>query len=246
MLTGKTTMEAATTGVKEIAEALGGGIRGGSLVLIEGESKSGKSVFNQHLAYGALRSSGNAVAYYTIDNSAEELIAQMDSMSLDVMHDFATDRLRIYTVGSSNVFENLQKSLQLLVNHISELPARFNLVVVDSLTPLMTRINPVNKIDFLKTCKEELCVQDRSIILVVDTYVFEGKTFPRAYSMSDYYLKLRSKDVMIGEGQVDKRVIKILEVTKLCGAERQAGEGIKFEIKPKVGIQVLPFVTVKA
>ena len=50
---------------------------------------------------------------------------------------------------------------------------------------------------------------------------------------------------LLESGQVDTRVIKILEVTKACGVERQAQGGIKFEIKPKVGIQILPFVTVK-
>ena len=53
------------------------------------------------------------------------------------------------------------------------------------------------------------------------------------------------KDMMLDTGQVDTRKIKILEVTKLRGAERHSGEEIKFEIKPSIGIQILPFVKVK-
>jgi len=245
MLRMATTEEAITTGVKEIAKALGGGIREGSLVFIEGESRAGKSVLSQHLAHGTLCAKKNAVAYYTIDRGAEDLIIQMDSMALDAKHDFVTDRFRIYTVGSNAVFKDPQKSLQLLIKHISTLPERFNLVVVDSVTPLMIDTNTVDKIDFFRECKE-LCEQNRSIVLVAHTHLFEGRTFSRAYAMSDYYLKLRSKDVVLGRGQIDNRVIKILEVTKLCGAERHAPGGIKFEIKPKVGIQILPFITVKA
>ncbi|MFC1990683.1 ATPase domain-containing protein [Chloroflexota bacterium] len=244
MLSMTTTEETLSTGIREIAGALGGGVREESLVIIEGEDNSGKSVLSQHLAYGTLSHKNNAVVYYTIDNSAECLIAQMESMSLDVAHDFATDRLRIYAVGSSNVLEKAQETLGLLINHISHLPVRFNLVVVDSVTALMTRNRPVDKIDFLKSCKE-LCEQDRSIILVADTHIFERDTLARAYSISDYYLKLKSQDMLLETGQLDSRAIKVLGVTKLCGAERLAQEDIKFEIKPKIGIQILPFLKVR-
>ena len=63
--------------------------------------------------------------------------------------------------------------------------------------------------------------------------------------MSDYYLKLRSQDVILASGQIDTRVIKMLEVSKLAGAERGGQEGIKFEIKPRVGIHILPFMQIK-
>jgi archaellum biogenesis ATPase FlaH len=79
----------------------------------------------------------------------------------------------------------------------------------------------------------------------LNTHDFETKTLLRAYMMSDYYLKLKSKDAMLEPGQVDTRVIKLLEVTKLGGAERVGQEGIKFEIKPNIGIQILPFVQVR-
>ena len=52
MLGMTTTSDATTTGMKEIAESLGGGIREGSLVMVEGEAKTGKSVICQYIAYG--------------------------------------------------------------------------------------------------------------------------------------------------------------------------------------------------
>ena len=100
------------------------------------------------------------------------------------------------------------------------------------------------KIDFLQTCKE-LCEQGRSIILALDTHVFESKTQMRAYAMSDYYLRLKSQDMMLGKGQIDTRVIKSLDVTKLGGIERWGQESIRFEIKPRIGIQILPFVQIR-
>ena len=89
------------------------------------------------------------------------------------------------------------------------------------------------------------CEDKRSIVLALDTHVFERKMLLRVQAMSDYYLRLRSHDMMIATGQVDTRQIKMLEVTKLAGAERRDAEPIKFEIKPGVGIQILPFVKIK-
>jgi archaellum biogenesis ATPase FlaH len=105
-------------------------------------------------------------------------------------------------------------------------------------------VNPVLKVDFLQSCKE-LCARDRSIVLAVDAHALEHKTQYRAYAMSDYYLKLRSQDAIIDAGKMDTRIIKVLEVTKICGAERWGGEGMKFEIKPGIGIQILPFVRLR-
>jgi archaellum biogenesis ATPase FlaH len=239
-----TTSDPGTTGVKDIADALGGGIREGSLMLIEGEAGSGKSVISQHITYGVLRSRESSVAFYSSEYNTETLLAQMESMSLNAKQDLVTDRFRVYRMGTRNVLRNAEKSLKLIVNHIVELPERFKLVVIDSPTPFMNHASPVAKVDFLQACKE-LCGGERSIALVIDTHVFEGKTLHRAYAMSDYYLRLRSQDMMLTTGQVDTRIIKLLEVTKLCGAERYAAEGIKFEIKPGIGVQILPFVRVR-
>jgi archaellum biogenesis ATPase FlaH len=244
MLGMTTTMDSITTGVREIAESLGGGIHEGSLVLIEGEAKTGKSVLCQYIAYGLLRSRDTSIAYYTMEYGDVELIAQMDSLSLSVKQDFVTDRFRVYPLYSGSLTKNSQESLQLLISNIASLPKRFKLVMVDSVSPLIARVKPVIKVDFLQACKE-LCEHDRSIVLVVDRHIFETKSLYRAYAMSDYYLKLSTQDSLLQSGQLDTREMKILSVTKLAGAERYEQGDIKFEIKPDVGIQILPFVKVK-
>ncbi|MFC1941766.1 ATPase domain-containing protein [Chloroflexota bacterium] len=246
MLAMTTGASANTSGVKDIAESIGGGINEGSLVLIEGGARAGKSVLSQHMAYGVLCSKESSVAYYTMDESVEELIAQMDSMALDTKHDFVTDRLRIYSIEMDEIgiMQNAEESLQSVISHISGLPYRFKLIVIDSVSSLMTHVNPTVKFDFLQSCKQ-LCDNERSIVLALDSHVFDGKMLFRAYAISDYYLKLDSKDMLLDTGQVDNRVVKILEVKKLAGVERPSRDGIKFEIKPDVGIQILPFVKIK-
>ena len=243
MLRTETTEEKITPGIREMSEAMGGGIRPGSLVLIEGESRTGKSVLSQHLAHGTLRSKEHSVAYYTAENNLEELLTRMESMSMDVRQDFVTDRLRIYSIGLENV-NKAREYLQQMMSHFQGLPSRFKLLIVDSVTPMMVAANPMINIDFLCSCKE-LCKTGRSIILVMGTHLLDSKTLARAYTMSDYYMKLKSKDVIIGKGQVDIREMKIMEVTKLRGDERHGQGGINFEIRPRMGIQILPYVTIK-
>ncbi len=244
MLRVTTSVEVITSGAKDIAEELGGGFRDDSLILIEGGSKSGKSAISQYLAHSMLCDKRNAVAYYTTESSVKNLIAQMDSLSLPVLGDFVAGRLRIYLLGSRYNPKDAKKALRLLIDNLSELPGRFNLVIVDSVTPLLIPVSRVAKLDFLFACKE-LCEQGRSIGLVMDSHILEKKLFSRVYALSDYYLRLKSEDMMLGSGQVDSRMIKALEVLKLRGAERREGGGIKFEIIPNIGIQILPLIRVR-
>jgi archaellum biogenesis ATPase FlaH len=245
MLGMTTTSDPGTTGVKDIADALGGGINENSLMIIEGAANTGKSVMCQHITYGVLHSRDSAIAYYSSEDNAKTLLQKMEALALDIKQDLATDRIRIYGINpKNNNVKDSDKFLKLIIKHVSELPQRFRLVIIDSATEYMSRVSPTVKVDFLQACKE-LCDNERSIALALDTHIFEGKTLYRAYAMSDYYLQLKSNDTMLDTGQVDTRVIKILTVTKLGGAERHSGEGIKFEIKPGMSISILPFVKVR-
>ena len=244
MLGMTTTSDPGTKGFKDIADVLGGGIRENSLVFIEGEARTGKSIISQHIAYGVLHLKESAVAYYSSDYNSEAIVAQMNSMSLEANHDLVTDRLRIYKMGTTRVYKGAEKSLKIIIRHVLALPMRFKLIIIDSPSPYMLHLSPTGKMDFLESCKE-LCEHYRSIILTLDAHVFENTTQLRAYAMSDYYLRLRSQDMMLEKGQVDTRVIKSLEVTKLGSVERIGQELIKYEIKPGIGIQILPFFHVR-
>ncbi|OGO24280.1 MAG: hypothetical protein A2144_10130 [Chloroflexi bacterium RBG_16_50_9] len=243
MLSMTTTMEPLTTSVRAIAETLGGGIKENSLLLIEGDARSGKSVLSQYIAYSVASAKGCSVAYYATDDKEDNLISSMDSMLLYVRHSRVTDRFRIYALGK--VFRDGRDSLQLLRSDIFGLPERFKLVVVDSLSLIVKNLDTTTKLDFLQSCKETCDQKNRSIILTIDTYALEKNIRPRAYSLSDYYMKLSSLNTILAPGNIDSRDIKALEVTKLAGAECHVPPCIKFEIKPNVGIQILPLVQIR-
>ena len=239
-----TTSDPGTSGVKDISEALGGGLKENSLVVIEGENGTGKSVLSQHIAYGVLRGRDTRVAYYSTEYNARGLMDQMMGLGLDVDRDVVTDRLRVFRVGTGPIIKDAHRALQGLLNHMAGIPEEFQIIFFDSPSWFMTHADPMIKIDFLHVCKE-FSDAGRTLVLIIDTHVFEARSLARAFAVSDYYLQLRNFDTMLETGQMDLRVVKRLIVSKLGGVNRQAAEEIKFEIKPKVGIQLLPFVKIK-
>jgi len=233
-----TTLKVIPTGVAEIDGKLDGGIPAGTLGLIEGQPDAGKSVLCQHLIHGALNANDSAVAYYTTENSVRGLLAQMDSLSLHTLDYFLTDRLRIYPLVLRSDVKNADNSLQILTEHLSNLPEHFKLIIVDTITLFVAHSSPAAILNFFLACKE-LSEQGRTVLLVVHSHAFKQSMLTRAISICDAYLKLRLEEV-------GSRLIRVMEVIKLRGARPFTERVISFEVKPGAGIKELPFAKAKA
>lgn len=220
------------TGVRDIDEKLGGGIPIGSLGLIEGHSDAGKSVLCQHLSYGALSPARMSVAYYTTENTVKSLVAQMNSLSLNIADHFLSDLLRIYPLTMQSKVENTEKPFHHLVEHFAKLPKRFKVIIVDSITLLVAHSNPTANIDFFSACKN-LCDDGRTILLVAHSYAFDEEVLSRTRSLCDTHLKVRLE-------QIGDKLVKILEVLKVRGADRPTGDVVSFEVEPKTGMRIIP------
>jgi archaeal flagellar protein FlaH len=220
------------TGIREVDEKLGGGIPIGSLGLIEGHSDAGKSVLSQHLTYGALGCSDIGVAYYTTENTVKSLINQMDSLSLFTGDHFLLDRLRIYPLSIRGDEENTESRFRMLRQHFENLPMSYKLIIVDSITLLVAHSDQVANVDFFSACKN-LCDQGRTIILVAHSYAFDEEVLSRTRSLCDAHFRIRLE-------QMGDRLVKILEVLKVRGADRPTGDIVSFEVEPKVGMRIIP------
>lgn len=228
----KTKRDVICTGVPEVDGRLGGGIPAGSLCLIEGDSDSGKSVLCQHLAHGTLSSGEVSVAYYTTENSVKSLITQMDSLSLYTLDFFLADHFRIYPLTFGSKLKNARELFHLMISHFSRLPERFKLIIIDSITLLISHGGGVPIIDFFSDCKH-LCDDGRCVILVAHSYAFEGDMLSRTRSLCDARFRLRLE-------QMGDRMVKLMEVLKVRGADRPTGDVVSFEIEPKIGMQIIP------
>lgn len=220
------------TGVREVDEKLGGGIPIGSLGLVEGHSDSGKSVLCQHLAHGALTSAGIGVAYYTTENTVKSLITQMDSLSLFTLDYFLVDSIRVYPLTLRADIANTDRPFRLLKRHFAALPKQFGLIIVDSITLIVAHSDPVSIIDFFSACKD-LCDGGRSIILVAHSYAFDEEVLSRTRSLCDAHLRIRLD-------QMGDKLVKIMEVLKVRGADSRTGDTVGFEIEPKRGMHIIP------
>jgi archaeal flagellar protein FlaH len=223
--------EVILTGVREVDEKLGGGVPVGSLGLIEGQSDAGKSVLCQHLAYGAL-TSRLSVAYYTTENTVKSMIAQMDSLSLFTLDYFLTDYFRIYPLTLRADMADTKKPYRLLKRHFAGLPRKFELILVDSITLIVAHSDPVAIVDFFSACKE-LCDMGRSIFLVAHSYAFDEEILSRTRSLCDAHLRIRLE-------QMGDRLVKIMEVAKVRGADSRTGDSVGFEVEPKRGMHIIP------
>ena len=164
-----------STGSTEIDKKLGGGIPVGSLVLLEGQSDAGKSVVSQHFCHGFLNSK-MSTAYYTTENTVKSLMTQMSSLNLDVTDFFLCNRMRVYPVDISAVRDDdTEGAFQLLLDHIDCLPNRFQLVIVDSLTGLVTHSEDRAVIDFFAACTQ-LCQYYIDTFLIDDTHTLSRDT----------------------------------------------------------------------
>lgn len=238
MASATTVVGGVLTGVNEVDGELGGGIPAGSLVLIEGQTGTGKSVLCQHLAYGALCSGEHSVAYYATDSSIKSLITQMDSLSLYALDYLLTGWLSIYPMNLRNGYRAAREALILLAYHLSKLPERFSLVVLDSLTLLMTHIDPAAKLDFFCACKE-LCERGRTMLIVAESRAFEKGMLSRICSLCDDHLRL-------GSEEVGCRMLKSLQALRLRGVDYPGRKGISFEVNLGAGIQILPYAKIAA
>lgn len=225
---------AISTGHAEIDKKVGGGIPVGSLTLIEGQSDAGKSVFAQQMIWGSLRGN-HRVLVFTTENSVRSLNTQMESLGLDIMDALLLGWLKIYPVETSQM--GLLGTFDAVLSAI-ERHSAYGMVVVDSLTPVIAHTSVGDIISYFEKCKR-LCDDGKTIINIAHTYAFNEEVLARIRSVCDAHFRLRIEEV-------GDKLIKVLEVAKVRGADKDTGNILSFEVEPGMGMRVMPISQAKA
>ncbi len=226
-----------SSGNSEIDRRLGGGISEDSLILVEGENDTGKSVVCQQLTYGALYSQ-HRVAYFTTENSIRSLLDQMGSLSLDISDFYAWGYIRIFPLHlegvkwSTDQMKTILEAVAKTINSVRE-----NVIFIDSLTIFTTYSTEEDTLTFLTKLKD-LCDEGKTIFITLHQHAFKEDTLVRIRSACDCHLLLR-KD-LIGDKYVNS-----LEVSKMRGAKKTSGNFVSFEVHPGFGLKVIPITQVK-
>jgi flagellar protein FlaH len=225
-----------STGHPEIDKKLGGGLPVGSLTLVEGQSDAGKSVLCQQMLWGSLKSNYNSIVF-TAENTARSLVKQMDSLGLGIMDFLLLGRIKVYYMKPSEIKICAQKTFDTILESVEKHDS-FQLIVVDSLTPIVSNTNDGDILSYFERCKA-FCDQGRTIINVIHTYAVNNDILIRVRSACDAHLKLTIE-------KVGDKLVKTLEVAKIRGAAQNTGNVITFEVEPEVGMKIMPLSRAKA
>jgi flagellar protein FlaH len=212
----------------ELDSKMGGGLPVGSLTLIEGGSGSGKSVLAQQILWGALQD-GFTVTLFTSENSVSSLVTQMEKLDLGILDFLLLRKCRVYPMALSRLGVNASTEL------LSVLKQQQNrdLVVIDSLTSAVIHsIENAPILRFFEEC-QHLCATGVSLIVTLHAQGVSDDLLNPIRSMCDANLKLRSE-------QDGNRLVKLLEVAKVRGADSGTGAIVGFDVEPGWGMRVIP------
>ncbi len=225
---------AVCTGQGEIDKRLGGGIPAGSLVLVEGQSDAGKSVLVQQMMWASLRV-GQRILFFTTENTVRSLDKQMDSLGLNIFNYILLGWMKIFPITMSVIAR--EDAFDAIVAGIQEHPDH-KVIVVDAITPVVAHTKTEDVLRYFELCKS-LCDSGRTIVNVAHTYAFDSQLLIRIGSACDGHLRLRIEEV--GE-----KLVKVLEVSKIRGADKNTGNIVSFDIEPGIGLRVMPIGRAKA
>ena len=224
-----------STGNDELDKKIGGGIPLRSLSLIEGYPDSGKSVLAQQMLWGSLRNNLKAMIF-TTENTMKSLVTQMQSLNLDILDYLLLSRLRVYPLDTKKTRRDLNAGLLPLIQ--ASVKKGIDLAVIDSITYFVTHASIEDVLSFFEDCKV-LCNEGVSILCVAHSYAFDENVMVRLGSMCDSHLRLRIETM-------GSKMIKVLEVAKVRGAEMTTGNIVSFDVEPGLGIKVIPYSKAKA
>lgn len=232
-------MKALSLGIPELDRSLGGGLPYPSLVSLEGEHGSGKTVFSQQIAYSMLRE-GFRVAIITSETSIRGYLSMMKSIRLDADRFFLRGLIRVYPLHVSGV--RWSKALATLLleitgNFLVSRRSRYDCAVVDSLSTLSLDAGEGEFMTFITKAKN-LVSEGKTIVLTFHPSFMRDELVRILKASSDVYLVFRNAS--LGGMQV-----KVLQIVKLWGSSGERKAAINLEVNPNLGLRVLPIGEVR-
>jgi len=234
-------------GSDPIDKALLGELPLGSLTLIEGPSRTGKSIICQHYAFGALLAEFG-VAYYVGGMMEDDLVAQMNSLYLEVETFIGEGQLLIYPL--TDFFDGRSEGdqgLRRLHDHVEELPWDMDVIVMDSLTDMVNQASQLESFNFFLSCKE-LCSWNKTMLMALHTSALDPDLLFRLDRLFDTHLELRLEALSQG---TQMRIMHVIDVAKVKNANLRRKTSIYFEVDPELGrsmnmaLKVLPFFKIR-
>jgi flagellar protein FlaH len=226
-------------GVPELDRDLGGGIPVPSLISIEGEYGSGKTVFVQQIVYAMLKS-GLRVYVVSSETTVKEYLSMMESVKLDAYDYYLSGQLNIYPLhiegGRWNEFLS-SFFLRVTANFLELKKRHYDVVVIDSLSVLTVNTPPHEFLTFVTRMKN-LVSDGKTVVVTFHPEFLSEESIMKLRASSDVYLVLKNTSI----SGID---VKLLRIVKLWGVSGERKSSITLEINPQIGLRVMPLSGVK-
>ncbi len=228
-----------STDNEEVDRQLGGGLPVPSLVLIEGDHGTGKSVVTAQFMHGLLKTRMKILLIS--ENNVKEYITKMRTIQYNFALPFLLNKLSILPLHVYGVKWSKEQSvflLPVLSRYISINSEKYDVIIVDSLSLLTMYSSNESILDFITRCKH-MVSNGRTVILTVHPRVMMEDIASRVRSACDCYIRLKSVNVA-------GRDVKSMEIVKLIGASGRVTSQFAFEVDPAFGIKIVPIATANA
>ena len=184
------------------------------------------------MVYGGLNQL-HKIAYYSTENTVKSMLAQMESLSLDISDFYTWGFFRVFPVHLEGVewsSGQMKGILHIVADHVKSMKEK--IIFIDSLTMFTTYSAEDNILEFLTSMKN-LCDRGYTIFITLHQHAFNEDTLVRIRSACDCHLFLRKE-------QLTDRYISVLEVSKIRGARKSTGNIVSFEVQPGFGLKIIP------
>ncbi|RLF21387.1 MAG: flagellar accessory protein FlaH [Thermoprotei archaeon] len=215
-----------------------GGIPFPSMVLIEGEGGSGKSLVAYQLTWGSLVD-GLSVRFITSENTIKGLIRETESM-YGFSDYFIRGKLRITEISARGIkwdeklSRHYLKAIMHFLRKINE-----EVAVIDSLTHIIVHAKESDVLEFFTTMRNWVDSMNKFLVVTLHTYSIDKSLMTRIRSICDSHIVLKLVTLPT------KDIVRMLQVNKVRGAIKTVDNAIFFKADTSFGLKVLPVSYVK-
>ncbi len=236
----KSALTVLSTGNEELDNRLGGGLPLPSLIVLEGDSGTGKTVICNQISYG-LTSAGRKVLYVTTENTVKNFLEQAINVRYDLTTPYVKGLLAIvpaHLEGIKWCEEGVNKVVEALTNFLKLRSKKYDCIIVDSVSMLARYLSISNFYNFLTELRV-LARDGKLVLITIHPEIVSKEVMKVATSTSDVYLRL-------AHAEIGGRAVKVINVVKIRGAPTLAESAIAFDVDPAFGIKIIPLALAKA
>lgn len=227
--------------------AFGGGLPQSSLVLIEGEHGSGKSVITQRFCKG-LCEDGTHVTYVSAEDTASDWVSQMRSLDYDVVDHLLSEQMLFLHADVDTTEqladEEVQRDDRELLTRLMEANVmwRSDVVIVDGFDSLLLhdpryeaisdRGDEDDVIQNLISFFRRMTSNGKTVVLTANPESLSRAALRPLRDTSDVY-------VMLGMRSVGQEVRRNMVVRKFAGMGSQVDDNIGFNVQSGRGLLIV-------